>query len=145
MLLLLLLLVVVVVVGVGGLTLPSISPTNTHRFIAQCHLEGTLPIPPLRAPLIPLPADRLRAEQEDDEEEDDGTGHHRRHRGAREAAAAGGSKKPTKLNVIPFNEQAQRVLAEFLRVTEAGGGEGMKEEEEEEEKVRALLALLKTT
>jgi hypothetical protein len=115
-----------------------------NRFIAQCHLDGTLPIPPLRAPLISLPGNRARPNDGDEEEDDndDGTGHRRR------TAAAAASKKttPQKLNVIPFNEQAQHALAEFMHVT--GKVEEEEEEEggaEDEEELRALLARLKTT
>lgn len=112
-----------------------------------------LPIPPLRAPLIRLPKDRERAheaerehegDEDEDEEGDDGMGHRGR-RAAAAAAAARKKKPPKKLNVIPFNEQAQRVLAAFLHVTGAEGS-GMEEGgEEDEEQVRELLALLKTT
>lgn len=116
---------------------------RNNRFIAQCHLEGTLPIPPLRAPLLSLPGDREHGDGAEEEEDDDGTGHHRAAAAAAAAAAKKKKKKKaSKLNVIPFNEQAQRVLAEFLRVTEAG-----REEEEgggSEEELRSLLAMLKT-
>lgn len=119
--------------------------TKTNRYIAQCHLEGTLPVPPLRAPLIRLPWEQEEEMGDDEDDGDGGMGHRRRRADAAAthaamAAAAAWTKKPSKLNVIPFNEQAQRVVAAFLHVTgdEPGG-------EDEEEQVRTLLALLKTT
>lgn len=82
-----------------------------------------------------MPSDRQRAA---DDEQDDGTGHDRRRR------AAAANKKAAKLNVIPFNGQAQRVLAEFLHVTEGGQQVGEEVGAEEEEELRSLLDLLKT-